>query len=85
MKEFSYTIKDKDGLHARPAGIIVKRIKEFESKVTLNCGDRSCDMKALIRLMSLAVKQGETVTITVEGADEEECAAAIQAELEERL
>ncbi|WP_297979643.1 HPr family phosphocarrier protein [uncultured Methanobrevibacter sp.] len=85
MKEFSYTIKDKDGLHARPAGLIVRRLKEFQSSVTLTCDDRSCDMKALIKLMSLAIKQGETVTITIDGKDEDECFEAIKAEMEERL
>ena len=35
MKSFSYTVKDELGIHARPAGMLVKEVKNFKSKVTL--------------------------------------------------
>ena len=78
MKQFQYTIKDALGVHARPAGLLVKLAKQYQSTVTLQCGPRSCDMKQLIKLMLAAVKQGETVCITVSGMDEEACAAALE-------
>jgi phosphotransferase system HPr (HPr) family protein len=76
MKEFSYTITDPLGIHARPAGIFAKKMLEFSSKVSLIRGDDASDGKKLIALMKLRVKNGETVTVRAEGDDEE---AAIEA------
>ena len=36
MKKFTYTIKDSVGIHARPAGLLAKKAKEFESVVTID-------------------------------------------------
>jgi len=81
MKEFSYTIQDPVGIHARPAGQLVKVAKGFESTATLICGDKTGDMKKPIQIMSMGVKQGDTVTVKVEGPDEEAAAAAIEENL----
>jgi len=76
MKEVSYTIKDPLGIHARPAGLLVKKLGEFQSSVTIHRGEDVCDGKKLLALMKMRVKQGETLVLGVEGADEEACAAA---------
>lgn len=79
MKEFTYTIKDEIGIHARPAGNLVKLIKGFESSVTLEKeGKPPVNGTALMKLMGLGVKCGETVKFTVDGADEDAAAAAIE-------
>ena len=78
MKEFQYTVKDACGIHARPAGLLVKTVKGFASTATLEKDGKSCDMRKLMALMGMGVKQGETITIKVEGDDEEAAAAAIQ-------
>ena len=78
MKEFQYTVKDACGIHARPAGLLVKTVKGFASTATLEKDGKSCDMRKLMALMGMGVKQGETVTIKVEGDDEEAAAEAIQ-------
>lgn len=78
MKTFDFTIKDANGVHARPAGMIVKKAKEFESAFTLTKDGRSADLRKLMALMSLNVRCGDTVTITVEGPDEDEAAAAME-------
>lgn len=78
MKTFDYTIKDPIGIHARPAGLIVKKAKEFESSFTLTKDGKSADLRKLMALMSLGVRSGETVTITVEGADEDTAAGAME-------
>lgn len=70
MKQFSYTVRNKMGIHARPAGLIVKLAKGLESRVTIEMGEKSADAKRLIALMSLNVLQGDTVTVFVEGARE---------------
>ena len=69
MKSIDITIQDKEGLHARPAGILSKAAKGFESKVTKN--GKVADMKKIFAVMGLAVKCGETVTIAADGPDED--------------
>ena len=85
MKEFQYTVKDACGIHARPAGLLVKTVKGFASSATLEKDGKSCDMRKLMALMGMGVKQGETVTIKVEGDDEEAAAEAIQKFLSENV
>ena len=71
MKEFKYVITDAEGIHARPAGELVKVAKEFSSKITITKDGKSGDCKKIFGVMALAVKCGNEVTITVEGEDEE--------------
>ncbi len=79
MKSFDYVITDPVGIHARPAGILVKEIKKFAgSTVTITKGEKSVNALKLMALMGMGIKQGDTVTVTVEGGDEEAVAAAIQ-------
>ena len=85
MKTFNYTIKDEVGIHARPAGLLAKKAKEFESTITIQKGEKSVNATKLMMLMGLGVKCGETVTITVEGADEEKAAVAMEAFFNENL
>ena len=85
MKEFQNTVKDACGLHARPARLLVKTVKGFASSATLEKDGKSCDMRKLMALMGMGVKQGETVTVKVEGDDEEAAAAAIQKFLTENV
>ena len=79
MKAFDYTITDEVGIHARPAGLIVKKAKEFESKFVLSKNGKTAELTRLMALMSLGVKCGETVTISVEGPDEDAAAEAMEA------
>lgn len=78
MKAFEYKITDPFGIHARPAGILVKEIKKYASTVTVVKGEKAVNALKLIALMSMGIKQGDTVQITVEGADEDTAAAAIE-------
>ena len=79
MKSFDYVITDPVGIHARPAGILVKEIKKFAgSTVTITKGEKSVNALKLMALMGMGIKQGDTVTVSVEGGDEEAVAAAIQ-------
>ena len=71
MKEFKYTITDPEGIHARPAGELVKACKEFSSRITLTKDGKSGDCKKIFSIMALAVKSGNEITMTFEGDDEE--------------
>jgi len=85
MKECAYTIKDPVGIHARPAGLFVKKISEFSSRATIHRGNDSCDGKKLLALMKMRVKQDETITVKFEGSDEEAACAAALAFLQENF
>ena len=79
MKSFEYTITDPVGIHARPAGVLVKEIKKYASTVTVNKGEKSVNALKLMSLMGMGIKQGDTIRVDVEGADEENAAAEIEA------
>ena len=79
MKQFTYTITDPVGIHARPAGLLVKAIKALDSTITIAKADgKSAGGAKLMALMGLGIKQGETVTVTVEGPNEEADAATLE-------
>ncbi len=85
MKTFEYVIKDKLGIHARPAVMVVNAAKGFQSKVMIEKNGKSVDATRVMAVMGLAVKQGETVTVRVEGEDEERAAEAMQMFFENNL
>ena len=78
MIQFQYTITDPNGLHARPAGLLVKEAQKFSSAVKLTRGEKSADLKRLLAVMGMGVKCGETVEVSVDGADETEAAQALE-------
>jgi len=78
MKTFNYTITDQVGIHARPAGTLAKKAKEFESTIILEKAGKSVNVTKIMAVMGMGIKCGDTVTITVEGADEEVAAATIE-------
>lgn len=78
MKEFSYVITDEIGIHARPAGMLVKEAKAFSSKITLEANGKKADATKLMAVMSLGVKTGATVVVKAEGDDEDAAIAQIE-------
>ena len=85
MKEIKYVITDPLGMHARPAGMLVKAAAPYASKITVTAPTGSADAKRLMALMRLAAKQGMELTVTIEGADEEKAAVELQAFFEANL
>lgn len=78
MKTFTYTIKDESGIHARPAGLLAKKAKEFESTVVVEKNEKAVNAEKLMAVMGMGIKCGETVTVTVEGADEAKAAENLE-------
>lgn len=79
MKQFVYTVTDPVGIHARPAGLLVKAIKALDSSVTITKADgKSAAGTKLMALMGLGIKQGETIHITIEGGNEDANAVALE-------
>ncbi|WP_428074508.1 HPr family phosphocarrier protein [Candidatus Avelusimicrobium luingense] len=85
MKEFTYVIQDPAGIHARPAGILVKQANTFKSTIRITKADKVGDLKRIFSVMALGAKQGDTVTLHIEGEDEEQAASAIEACLKENF
>ncbi|MBQ4265449.1 MAG: HPr family phosphocarrier protein [Clostridia bacterium] len=79
MYEFSYTIKDPVGIHARPAGLLSKEGKKYKSTITVDKDGNPVNVLKLMALMKLGVKCGETVTVRVEGEDEAVAGPALEA------
>jgi len=73
MKTFSYEIKDPEGIHARPATLLVKEASKYkETSIIIHYGEKTADCKRIFAVMGLGAKQGAKLDFTVEGGEEEE-------------
>lgn len=77
MKEFTYTITDPLGIHARPAGMLVKCTKSYDSEIILCKGAQAADAKRLLSVMGLGIRAGDTVDFRITGIDEDAALAGI--------
>ena len=80
-----YLITAAEGLHARPATNLVRLAKKYKSTTSLQKGDKTVKLNSMLNILSLALKGGDTVTIIIDGEDEDEAAAAIDTFFMEEL
>lgn len=85
MKSFTYTITDPVGIHARPAGMLVKQVKNYKSTIIIIKDDKKVNTLKLMALMGMCVKKDDTITVQVEGADEEKAASELEAWMQANL
>ena len=85
MNKFTYTIKDKDGIHARPAGMLVKEASKFESQITIEAKGNTANAKKIFSVMSLGVKYDDEITVVIEGSDEPAAMNAMEKFIKENL
>ena len=85
MQKFDYVIQAAVGLHARPAGMLVKEAKQWQSRITVTANGKQCEATKLMALMGLCVKSGATVTVEIDGEDEVACLAAMRSFFENNL
>lgn len=85
MKEFCYIITDEQGIHARPAGVLVKEAAAFPCSVTLSKDGKTADAKRILAVMGLGVKKGEKVILRTSGEEEETAMQKLSAFLQENL
>lgn len=78
MINFSFTVGDINGVHARPAGAIVTCAKKFSSEVTIRKDGSVADGKRLIAVMGLGARHGDVLEFSVTGKDEETAAQALK-------
>jgi phosphocarrier protein len=67
MARFEYVITDPNGLHARPAGLLVKRAQGYDREITLECNGKTASLKRLLAVMGMGIRCGDRVAVTVEG------------------
>ncbi|MGN0894065.1 MAG: HPr family phosphocarrier protein [Succinivibrio sp.] len=86
MEKLTYKIKDRDGVHARPAGAILKAISGYSSKITLIYQDHTIDLRGgIFALLGLGIRYQDEIYIHIEGEDEKEAAVAVRRAFEEYL
>ena len=85
MKQIQYTITDPLGIHARPAGLLVKECTPFASTITMKKGEKTADCKKIFALMSLGVKTSDTIEVIIEGSDEDQAVTIIETFLQQNL
>ncbi len=85
MQKFTYVLTDAEGIHARPAGELVKAAKKFSSNITISKDGKSAKATKLLAVMSLGAKQGQEVEFTIEGEDEVAAAAELEAFMKANL
>lgn len=85
MQTFEYIIRDEAGIHARPAGLLVKKVSELTSTVTITKDEKSVNASKLFAVMSLGVKNGDKITINISGENENNDAEIIKSFFSENL
>ena len=87
MKKINYTVVAEAGIHARPAGLLVKQAASFKSVIKLlnEENGKEADLKRLMAVMALGVKQGNRIVVTVEGEDEDEAYTVLESFLKENF
>ena len=87
MKKINYTVAAESGIHARPAGLLVKQAASCKSdiKVLNEENGKEADLKRLMAVMALGVKQGNRIVVTVEGEDEDEAYTVLESFLKENF
>ena len=79
MKQLDLIIRNRTGLHARPARVFVDIAKQFQSTIRIGHGQKLVNAKSLISVLTLGVASGQQISIDVDGADEAAAIAALEA------
>lgn len=78
MTKITAVINVPSGLHARPANLLIKKASQFKSVIKIIKDDKEADGKRLLSVLTLGVRQGESITISADGEDEKEAIEALQ-------
>lgn len=85
MIKFEYVIKDELGLHARPAGELIKECSKFNCEITITHGEKKVSAKKIFAVMGLAAKQSHNLEFSFDGDDENEASKHIEEFLKNNL
>ena len=65
------TVIIKSGLEARPVAVLVQVASQYESRIYVESGAKKINAKSIMGMMTLGLNEGEEITVTAEGSDEE--------------
>lgn len=85
MVEKKVTVKNKTGLHARPAALFVKKAMEFSSNIWIQKDDKKVDAKSMLSVLSLGVSIGTEIVLSAEGEDEQKAVDSLVDLIENKL
>ena len=83
MAKFTAKIQDPVGLHARPASVTVASASKFSSDITISANGKSGNLKSIMNVMALGVKQNDEITVEAKGDDASEAVQAIETAMKE--
>ena len=75
--ESSAMITNRVGLHARPARLLVQTAAQFQSRIQIQCGEKTANARSILSVLKLGATQGNTLTIHAEGEDAEAASQAL--------
>lgn len=85
MREFEWEIRDEYGIHARPAGLLVKEASKFKSDILIIKEEKDADGKKLFGVMGLGVRRDDKIKVRISGEDEGIAETALKKFFEENL
>ncbi len=85
MVEKLLTVRNRAGIHARPAALIAQTANRFSAEVSLERDDTSVNAKSIMGVITMAAGYNSTLTLKADGADENEAAEAIFALFESKF
>ena len=77
MVRIKYTIKNEEGLHARPATDFCKTAASFKSNIRVIKDGEEFEAKSILMVLCIGAVQGDEIEITAEGEDEQEAIDAL--------
>lgn len=78
MKKLNVIVKSESGLHARPAGLLVRLTKQFRSNIEIEKEGTRVNAKSIMGILSLGTSKGDTLTIMADGDDEGNAITALE-------
>lgn len=78
MRQFTYTIKAPDGIHAIPAGLLAQEAQKYDSFITITKNSTETDITKILKVMSMSIALGDSITVIIEGNDEDTAAKRLE-------
>lgn len=79
MTSFTHKVRDREGLHARPAGMLVELAKECNSDICIELNGKTANAKRIFSVMGLCAKPDDELIFHVEGGSEDTDASKLEA------
>ncbi|MTI48389.1 HPr family phosphocarrier protein [Sporosalibacterium faouarense] len=78
MVSLSIRLKNKSGMHARPASLLVKEAGKFKSEIKIIKEEKEYNAKSIMGILSMGAAKGDSITFQAKGTDESEAIEAIK-------